>query len=617
MSARSRAAALVAAVVLTAVPMSAATGASLGGDVIERLPYAVDTSNNAGWWTPLDVHDGVTYVAFNAPAAVDARHEVHVAARDAAGVWTAGCLQDAAGACVTFLDDNGHNQPSIAVAGDGSIHVFASMHHVPWIYYRSTVTGDVTSLRDVSAELPDQGVPMTYPVTARTGGGDLYLVARGGRDEATVRDGRLYRYDLATGTWSRITVFASATGASVYTDDLEVGDDGRVHVLFEWHRWPAGPYRHAGSYAVYDPADGSWRDAAGTALTLPLRPDSSPAIAYQPFAAGESLATDAPTVQTAKLSLDDDGAPTVAYRCAPARADGTPDRFDVRTARWDGTSWQRETVIGASDLGPGIDTVAALDTTQAGGVTRVYAVAQGTVDGVARNRVIRAERTHPTSAWRFAGLGDAAPGQQRLAARTRDDGTDVVYLSATTATTGSLSMATLPRTDEGIAGIPLGDVVSDLRPDDPEPDPPTGNLALGGQVTVSSALRADTGGELAVDGLVTDASRWISAVDDATPSITVAWSRAEPVATVTVHSGYHAAIDPAEAVLRDFTIELRTSAGWVEVGRFADNRSGTVTVTAASDVVADQVRLLITDPSASTTTDVARVFEIEVQAAGT
>ncbi|GBG07790.1 hypothetical protein PAT3040_02351, partial [Paenibacillus agaridevorans] len=36
-----------------------------------------------------------------------------------------------------FINDLGHNQPSIALDGDGNLHMFASMHHEGWKYFRS------------------------------------------------------------------------------------------------------------------------------------------------------------------------------------------------------------------------------------------------------------------------------------------------------------------------------------------------------------------------------------------------------------------------------------------------------------------------------------------------
>ena len=49
-------------------PVRSDEGASTVTDSVETVPVTVDTSNQAGWWRPLDVVDGVSYFAFNAPA---------------------------------------------------------------------------------------------------------------------------------------------------------------------------------------------------------------------------------------------------------------------------------------------------------------------------------------------------------------------------------------------------------------------------------------------------------------------------------------------------------------------------------------------------------------------
>ena len=263
-----------AAVVVTAAALLAlppAATAAVDPASVETVPVTVDGSNQSGWWNPLAVVDGTTYFAYNVTAATN-RHQVHLAARAADGSWTTGCLRTQGGACADFLDDNGHNQPSIVVDGSGIIHAFVSMHHEPWHYFRSAVAGDGTSLVDVSAEMPDQGAAISYPVTARGADGDAWLMVRVGADPQGRRDGVLYHYSLATGTWTRETVIASAVGYSFYADDLEVDGSGRVHILWEWGPWPAGPYRHLGSYVVYDPAGSTFSDVAGQPPQAPVGP---------------------------------------------------------------------------------------------------------------------------------------------------------------------------------------------------------------------------------------------------------------------------------------------------------------------------------------------------------
>lgn len=598
-AAGSAVAAAVAAVSIGLAPAGAA--ADPPPVEVETLPYAVDPSNQAAWWKPIDIFDGVTYFAYDAPASTASRHEVHLAARAPDGTWTSGCLRDAAGACATFLDDNGHNQPSIVVDGAGNIHAFVSMHHEQWNAFRSTEPGDVTSLVDVTAEMPDQDALITYPITARGADGDAWVLVRVGADAAGRRDGVLYHYDLATGVWQRETRVGAAVGYSFYPDDLEVDALGRVHVLWEWGPFPADPARHLGSYAVYDPSTGTFADVAGAPLAAPITPSTPGAVFWQAFTEGEDISSFTPAVQSAKLALREDTLDGVAYRFVEAGESA----YDVRYAQWDGTRWTQELLLDASELGAGVATSATVDVTSFGSKTRVYAVATVQVCGELRSQVVRLERAEGRDGWNAAAVGSPQRGQQRLRAEVADDGADVLYVSApaTSPGRGSLIHAHVPRQGPADAGTPLIDIVSGLRGD-------LGgvNVALGADVVVSSVLRADTGGERAVDGICTDASRWISAVGDTAPTIEVDWHEPTALQVVRVRSGYSGGV-AGDAVLRDFTVELHTADGWIEVGRFDDNTSGTVVVDAGG-LTADRARLLISDPSASST-DVARVFEIE------
>jgi len=454
---------------LTAAALSAVTAAGLAPAAVaavhpthvETVPFTVDGSNQSGWWNPLAVVDDTTYFAYNVPAGAG-RHEVHLASRSAAGEWTSGCLRLDTGACANYLNDNGHNQPSIAIDGSGDIHVFASMHHEDWNYFRSTTPGDVTSLVEVSAELPDQGGTISYPITSVGPDGDVWLMVRTGPDTQARRDGVLYHYDLATGAWERETVIASATNFSVYPDDLIVDENNRVHVLWEWHRWAAGPYRHLGSYAIWDPQTQSFADIAGNALPTPIRPSTPGQVVFQPFTGDEDMNSTTPAFQTAKMAVKDGRLDSVVYRYT---ADGST-RFDLRRATWSGTEWQRETLIDVDALGADVDTIAAMDATAHGSKSRAYAVLSLPVCGVVTSQVVMLESAKGRSGWAVEAIGDPMRGQQRLRAATADDGIDVLYLSApATAGGGTLRYAEVPRSGQKRTGGSLAQIVSDLRAD--------------------------------------------------------------------------------------------------------------------------------------------------------
>src|SRR5205823_2728017 len=106
------------------------------------------------------------------------RHNVWVARRNPDGTFLRGCLKTTTGACSAVVDDTGHNDPSLHLDGDGYIHVFANMHVVNWIYYRSTAPLDPTTLADRSTTMPDQNAGFTYLSLTRDGYGDLWLIIR-------------------------------------------------------------------------------------------------------------------------------------------------------------------------------------------------------------------------------------------------------------------------------------------------------------------------------------------------------------------------------------------------------------------------------------------------------
>ncbi|MFI8437952.1 BNR-4 repeat-containing protein [Streptomyces sp. NPDC079020] len=402
---------------VTAASADTAQSTAAAATVLEKVPYAMDSSNQAAWWTPVATYKGrgqYTYFAFNEPGSTAATHRPAIARRDPDGVWSLLPLRDRSGARAEFADDNGHNQPSVARDGSGRLHVFASMHADAWRYFRTEAPGgDVT---DHAAELPDQGQGITYPIVATAPNGDLYLAARVGAG-SDQRPGKLYRWDNAAARWSVVATFAGALNRSVYPDDLTVDSEGRVHLLYEWAKAPATGFRHKLSYLRYDPATGGFADSAGAALTVPVTPDTSDVI--QQLTAGEEWSIDnaytGPAVQSAKLTLDG-SVPKVAYRYRSADSGGN---FRVYYSYPSGSDWVGKTVYA------GGQTAAALGITWDETDTKriYYVTASGT------DRVFAATQS-ADGAW---SAQSAAPGvsADRLAVRRDSDGNDVLYLPDT------------------------------------------------------------------------------------------------------------------------------------------------------------------------------------------
>lgn len=346
-----------------------------GPAAAEQVPYRVDASNQAGWWRPIDEWNGAVFVAYNAwggPGATNGgsadTHTVYVAKRAADGTWTRGCLPAATGACAVYPDDVGHKQPSIAVDGDGYVHVFTAMHGNNWIYYRSAAPGDVTTMTDRSTQMPDQGDEYTYPNATRVDNGDVYLIIR------AYPEGRLYRWNNTTNTWTRTAVFARTTGYVVYPDDVAGDSAGNLHISWEWAYGGADSLRHLGSYLTYETATGTFRNAAGTVVTAPATTTSP--VVYQPLEGAEKStdrdsAAGPPGFQSAKLAVAN-GHPVLAYRYRTVQG----GHWVVRLAEWTGTAWQRRTVYAGA-----YDTHAAIDVTAYGGGLRVYYAKKQTAGG--------------------------------------------------------------------------------------------------------------------------------------------------------------------------------------------------------------------------------------------
>jgi hypothetical protein len=420
-------------------PASERAGRSARAELVELGPPATaDTSNQAGWWTPIVVHRDAVYYAYDAPAATPGSHVVRVAKRLPSGLTESSCLT-IDGRCATYRDDVGHHQPSLAVDGDGYVHVFVAMHLSPFHgrYFRSAEPESVTTFAEQSRMLPDQTWTHTYPVLATAPDGDVWLAIRSRSSPGSHGvGGRIYHYDTAHRAWTRAATFAYNPGLWVYPDDLQIDASGRLHIAFEWVKKRVGWFPHIGAYVTYDPATGRLANAAGQTLGGPLSVHSpatyqSWSASFDPAARGNGFG-----VQTAKLALDPGtGRPQIVYRYQS----GYHRRPSVLAAGWDGTRWRKATVYGGR-----YDTFPAVDVTMVGTSLRVYYAKVNTSGGPS---AFVAERTAPGT-YAERSLAPTRPGIERLAAVTRADGTDVVYLSAPQArapAAGQLYVGTLAR----------------------------------------------------------------------------------------------------------------------------------------------------------------------------
>lgn len=391
--------------VLCSFPFLVATAAHAQG--VQMIPAEADASNEAAWWRPLVVKGNTTYAAFNSPATDPDNHQVKVGIQVSGGAWTIGLLKDASGAVMTFEDDLGHHQPTVAVDGDGYIHVWAAHHGDDWIYFRSHAPNDVSNLRRM--DMP--GSPrVTYPIADHAPNGDVFVFVRNNASNAGQLE--LYHWNNAANTWSSAKLFARETGAYIYPDDLRVDSAGNVHVIFEWAFGTPRPLRHYGSYLKFDVAANVWRTANGTVVTTPVT-RATPDLHYQGLSAGE-LWNNSDTgigIQAAGLTLDHLNRPSIAYRY---RTDGGSNAFDydIYRLRWNGSAWSDKVKIyTATDNVP-----AAVETTHNGTRARVYFTVEG-------QGLMGAE----SPGWVVKQLAPAQSGVTRISTVRRDATTDVIY----------------------------------------------------------------------------------------------------------------------------------------------------------------------------------------------
>ncbi|MBL1822456.1 hypothetical protein ELE64_31315, partial [Klebsiella pneumoniae] len=100
-------------------------------------------SNQAGWWHPVDSFQGLEYYGLCKEFGTAGYHQVEIVRRDADGTLTRGLCKNTDGTVASYVNDVGHNQPSVVVDGAGYIHVFTSMHTNLLRYFRSSLPGDV------------------------------------------------------------------------------------------------------------------------------------------------------------------------------------------------------------------------------------------------------------------------------------------------------------------------------------------------------------------------------------------------------------------------------------------------------------------------------------------
>lgn len=291
--------------------------------------------NQAAWWSPIVSRNGSDYVSYL--SSKSPQDDVFVARRDPDGNWE---THDTG---FNAIYDVGHTQTSLAIDGQGYLHVAYGMHNNPMRLVTSNVAESVSggfSVPAPSAVAAFAGGAYTYPNMTTAPNGDVYMIVRDQRASYANQQGRLFRFDNVNRSWGELPAFAGQSGTTVYPDQILADEAGDLHILWEWAAGGAQAARHYGSYARFDPDTNTYFRADGVAYSAgPINITS--ADIYQDLEGTEVFAPNVHGVQSAKLALDDDGRPLIAYGYSTT---GTDSGYQHRFARWDGSQWSRNIV---------------------------------------------------------------------------------------------------------------------------------------------------------------------------------------------------------------------------------------------------------------------------------
>lgn len=174
----------------------------------------------------------------------------------------------------TKIDWDSHNFVTMALDSEGQLHVSGNMHCVPLIYFRTSKSGDIKTLRAA----PMTGVleeRVTYPQFLKDNEGKLIFTYRHGGSGNGIN---LYnRYDTETKSWSRMLdtpLFDGEGKRNAYPVGPVLGPDGWFHIHWVWRDTPDCATNHHLSYARSRDLV-KWESAFGQRVDLPIRYDQS------------------------------------------------------------------------------------------------------------------------------------------------------------------------------------------------------------------------------------------------------------------------------------------------------------------------------------------------------
>lgn len=168
-----------------------------------------------------------------------------------------------------------HNNTTMAIDDDGTIHLAGNMHCSPLVYFRSEKPWDISSLVRQDKMIGRQEGSITYPIFIK--GPDQRLIFHY-RYGASGNGHEIYNvYDPEAKSWKRFLDRPLIDGKgkrNAYMSGPTLGPDGWFHLAWVWRDSPDCSSNHSPSYAKSRDLL-QWNTIEGQPLSLPITIDNS------------------------------------------------------------------------------------------------------------------------------------------------------------------------------------------------------------------------------------------------------------------------------------------------------------------------------------------------------
>ena len=205
-----------------------------------------------------------------------------------------------------------HNAISLAVDGEGVLHIAWDHHGQPLRYARGRRPGSL----ELMNPMPMTGrleSAVTYPEFYLLPDGDLLFLYRDGSSGSG--NVLLNRYHIAAREWRPVQhpLIDGEGQRNAYVNRIVIDAHGRWHISWTWRETPDVATNHDVLYAVSDDEGKTWRTSAGERYTLPITAANGEVAS--PVAQGSEL------INQTSMAADTAGRPLIATYWRPPGTD--------------------------------------------------------------------------------------------------------------------------------------------------------------------------------------------------------------------------------------------------------------------------------------------------------